>query len=188
MKSNIGEKLLVYRVQQKKDKDAFAELYDLYIEKIYRFIYVKVSHKEQAEDLTSEVFLKTWNYLVGSASEKSDLSIKSFSGLIYKIARNSVVDFYRKNSSRAEYGLEAAEEIFVESREFETVQAKTEMEQMLRVLKKMKREYQEIVMLRYIEELSVKEIAEILGKNVIAVRVTLHRALQVLKKLMERNT
>jgi len=76
MKANYREKLLVHKVQEKKDNEAFGELYDLYIEKIYRFVFIKLSNKEEAEDITSEVFLKTWNYLT---ADKKQSEIKSFS-------------------------------------------------------------------------------------------------------------
>ena len=60
--SKFQEKLLLIRLQ-KKDPEAFAQIYDLYVTPIYRFIYFKVSSKQDAEDLTSEVFLKIWQYI-----------------------------------------------------------------------------------------------------------------------------
>ena len=84
--NTLQEKLLVYRLQTHKDTEAFAELYDLYIKRIYRFVFFKVGTHEDAEDIVSETFLRTWNVI----SEGGEL--KSFSGLLYRVARNLIVD------------------------------------------------------------------------------------------------
>ena len=63
MKTRIEEKLLLYKVVTQKNPDAFAKLYDFYIEPIYSFFFFKLSNREDAEDITSEVFLKPWDYL-----------------------------------------------------------------------------------------------------------------------------
>lgn len=180
MKATYSEKRLVLRVQEHKDADAFGSLYDLYIQKIYRFVFVKVSSKEEAEDITSEVFLKTWNYLLEKKTERID----SFSGLIYRIARNTLIDFYRKKSSRVEFSLELFDDIGDRGSFVEAIDADQEIATMLHALKQVKEEYQEIIFLKYIEELSIAEIAEIVGKSSVNVRVTLHRGMSVLKKIM----
>lgn len=182
MKS-LKEKKLIYKVVAKKDPEAFGQLYDLYIEKVYRFIFFKVSNREEAEDLTSDAFLKTWNYLI----TLSDQEIKSFSALIYKVARNNIIDFYRQRAKRQECSIEIAieEAVALEDDNQEKMQKKQEASQILKHLKKLKQEYQELIFLRYIEELSVKEISQILNKRQTNVRVTLHRAMNTLKKILQ---
>jgi len=64
MQFGITEKLLLLRVRTKKDPEAFATLYDMYAEKIFRFVRFKIDSREEAEDITSEVFLKVWNFLL----------------------------------------------------------------------------------------------------------------------------
>ncbi len=182
MKAIYKEKLLLHKVQEDKDNEAFGELYDLYVERIYRFIFIKVSRREDAEDLTSDVFLKTWNYLAGQQKD-----IKSFSGLVYKVARNRLVDFYRKKAVHKEYTLDIVEHLGEESKELARIEIDQEMIRILKVLKQMKREYQEIILLKYIEELTTSEIAEILEKRKTNVRVTLHRAMNILKKLLDES-
>ena len=181
MKAHYREKLLVHKVQDGKDSTAFGELYDLYIEKIYRFVFIKVSNKEEAEDITSDVFLKTWNYLTSDTHKDV---IRSFSGLIYRIARNALVDFFRHKSTRQECTLDTLE-IEDTNNAIEKIEVHHEAEYVIRVLKKMKREYQEIILLRYVEELSIAEISDILNKKKTNVRVTLHRALVILKSLLQ---
>ena len=60
MTGQIEEKRLLYKVQTQQDAEAYAKLYDMYVERLYRFILFKVSHRQVAEDLTSDVFLKKW--------------------------------------------------------------------------------------------------------------------------------
>jgi len=97
-----------------------------------------------------------------------------------------MVDFFRHKSVRKEYGIETLEDVGEDSELLEQIDVKHEVSNILQVLKKMKREYQEIILLRYIEELSIAEIAEILEKRKTNVRVTLHRALKILKQLLEK--
>lgn len=181
---SIKEKFLLYKIQAKQDADAFAELYDRYIGEIYRFIFFKVSHREEAQDLTSEVFLKTWNYL---ANNPHDKEIKSFRGLIYRIARNAIVDFYRARAHRHECALDEVVELGKDDVRYAHIESQTEVRRIFDALKGMKREYQDIILLKYVEEMSVGEIAESLDKSQTAVRVTLHRATKVLKRMLSDN-
>lgn len=177
----VQEKLLLYKIQVEKNADAYAKLYDQYAERIYRFVFFKISSKEEAEDLTSEIFLKTWNYLIGS----KERHIKSFSGLIYRIARNSLVDFYREKSRKQEQSLEDAQDVGEDDKNYKMIEVREEVKPVLEAIKKMKESYQEIILLHYIEELSSSEIAEVLGKSRTNVRVTLHRAMKLLKQFLE---
>jgi RNA polymerase sigma-70 factor (ECF subfamily) len=92
--NKISEKLLLYRIQAKQDSEAFGQLYDTYVKQIYRFVYFKVSSREEAEDVTADVFLKTWNYL------RENKEVKSFSGLLYRVARTSIIDLYRSRTNQ----------------------------------------------------------------------------------------
>ena len=177
MKSSINKKILLYRVQTRKDPEAFTKLYDLYVKKIYRFVYFKVSSHEEAEDITSEVFLSSWNYI--SEGNKID----SFSGLLYRVARNKVIDLYRKKSKQQAENIEDVE--LADKRDLADDTAnKTEIDKIIKTIHKLKQEYQEVITLSYIDELTTAEIAEITNKGKVAVRVTLHRALKKLRELM----
>lgn len=184
MSRSLNETMLLYRAKVKQDPEAFAKLYDQYVKRIYRFVYFKVSSHEEAEDITSEVFLKAWNYL------RDNKDIKSFSGLLYRIARNSVIDLYRAKALHGEvlsiYDKDVSEEeSLVKATWQQDVAIKIENENLLLVLKKLKQEYQEVITLRYVDELEIDEISEITGKGKIAVRVTLHRAIKKIKTLLK---
>ncbi|MFH1292339.1 MAG: RNA polymerase sigma factor [bacterium] len=181
MTKKINQKILLYRLQTKKDPDAFTELYDHYVKQIYRFVFFKVSRHEEAEDITSEVFLKAWHYI--SAGNK----IESFTGLLYRLARNQIVDLYRNKSRHIEISLEQGMDM-AEDRDMDTpnqLGQKMEIQKIRQSLKRLKQEYQEVITLRYIDELKIGEIAEIMGKGKVNVRVTLHRAIKKLKQISE---
>jgi RNA polymerase sigma-70 factor (ECF subfamily) len=187
MSSLLRDKILLYRIQTKRDAQAYAELYDTYVAGIYRFISFKVSSKEEAQDLTSEAFLRAWHYLLESRD------VASFSALIYRIARNLVIDHYR--SRRHNVSLDERIETDEEEnssptdggRQIKLLDATIEASAVVEAMKLMKEEYRDILMLRYIEELSTGEIAEIVNKSHVHVRVLLHRATNTLKALLEKH-
>jgi len=181
MKS-LKEKLLIYKVRQNKDAEAYGKLYDTYVSKIFRFILFKVSIVEIAEDLTSEVFLKTWEYI--NSTEKK---IENFNALIYRVARNCVIDHYR-NKQRSDIATdEEILENIEENRSLEKeTEIKVEIENIQNHLTKLKDIYREVVTLKYIEEFSIAEIAELIDKTPGNVRVLLHRAMEALKEIIEK--
>ena len=91
----IKDKILYLRLRQ-KDKDAFIKAYDNYIDDIYRFIYFKVGNKEDAEDITSQVFLKSWDYV----QNNNLIDYKTIKSFFYRVARNIIIDHYRSKGNQ----------------------------------------------------------------------------------------
>lgn len=178
-RDSLKQKFLLYRVRQAKDAQAYAKLYDYYVERIFRFILFKVSSQEVAEDLTSEVFLKTWEYI--NTTKKK---IENLNALLYKIARNTVVDYYRKKKQEA---LRTDEEIMKNIQDARNMEAETnerlELQALEKHLMKLKDIYREVIILRFVEDFSISEIAEMLDRGKGNVRVLLHRALEALKEI-----
>jgi len=179
MQRQFQEKILVYRVQSRQDASAFEALYDLYVEKIYRFVYFKISNKEEAQDITSEVFLHVWQYLIREAEK----SVANFRGLLYRITRNQIVDHYRRRAKQQEQTLDGLTELSYENTFINEIYNQEEAAVWFEKIKKLKQEYQDVIFLRYIEDYSIGEMASILGKGRTAIRVTIHRALKALKGL-----
>ena len=179
MSSRLKEKFLLFRIRAKKDPEAFGVIYDTYVQQIYRFIYFKVPSAEQAEDLTSETFLKAWQYL----KEKREVS--HLQALLYKVARSVVIDYYRTTSSERET-VSLEETVSNESTTFasEKFLRDTEVQfdttAVLEKLRGLKEDYREVVIMKYLDELTTREIATVLGKSTSNVRVLLHRATKAL--------
>ena len=179
MRSSLKEKFLLFRIRAKKDPEAFGAVYDAYVKQIYRFIYFKVSSAEQAEDLTSEAFLKAWQYL----KEKRD--VPNLQALLYSVARSVVIDHYRATvCERGTVSLDetiADERTDVASEKFlKDMETKFDTTLVLEKLRHLKDEYRDVVIMRYLDEMSTGEIATVLGKNASNVRVLLHRATKAL--------
>lgn len=153
---------------------AFSAIYDQYVNKIYRFIFLKVNSEEIAEDLTSEVFLRGWE------AYKESQKIENIQAFLYKIARNLIVDHYREKD-RAQMISAEHFSIADEADLREGIFLRSDLEQIKKALANIKEEYREIIVWYYLDELSIPEIAKILDKSEEAVRVQLHRALKALK-------
>ena len=165
------------------DNEAFGELYDFYAPRVYRFVRLKVDSQETAQDVTSEAFLKIWQYL----QEQRKIR-ERFQALLYKIARNLVIDFYRSKSIQ-EILIEDNLEEFSEAEDEETsdklVIRQEEMVEVKKALIQVHPNYQDVIVWYYLDELTIPEIAEILEKNEGTVRVLIHRAVKSLRNVME---
>lgn len=175
LKSSLKEKIYFLKLKS-GDGEAFGFFYDQYVGQIYRFIIMKVSDAQVAQDLTQDVFLKIWQHFV---DQKQMLNFRAF---IFRVARNVVIDYYRQNK-QSNISLEQAEEtpdanVVLDKQ----LSIKLEADHLLKVIETLKPEYQEILTLRFVEEMSFDEIAEILQKDKNNIRVTLHRALSQLKQ------
>jgi RNA polymerase sigma-70 factor, ECF subfamily len=185
MNKKRQDKKLLFRVK-KKDKNAFIEAYDLYADDIYRFAFFKISNAEEAKDLTSAVFLKVWNYAQSQGLDES----KSLRAFIYKTARNLIVDYYRQlreNECRLDVVENGVAAMLADEKQNLELQAEilSDMDLVRGGLAKLKDEYREIILMRFVDELSFAEIAEVTGKTTGSVRVQTFRALQALKDLLE---
>jgi RNA polymerase sigma-70 factor, ECF subfamily len=160
------------------EASAFGLLYDHYQPQIYRFIVLKVGRREEAEDLTHHVFLSAWQNIRSYRHQGHP-----FSSWLYQIARNQIIDHYR--SERQTIDLESVQDIVISISDTEaTSDDKFEMERVMRSIRKMKPEYQDILIMRFVEELSIREVAESLRKSEGAVKLLQHRAMKQLKELM----
>jgi len=178
------EKYILIRIQQYKDARSFTELYDALIDPIYRFIYFKVDDTDTAQDITSEVFLKCWKKLTADDAQK----IKHLRAFFYMVARNAVIDYYRSAARQREVPLnpEYDDQAFVDESSEYQFQIKIEYQQILQVIKLLKDSYQEVLILRHVEDLPLVEISKVLEKSPVATRVLLHRANQALKREYEK--
>lgn len=178
MFKKLREQHLILKIR-KGDKEAFSEIYDNYLDKIYRFVYFKVSSKETAEDISGETFLKTLDYII------SEKEIENLQAFIYRIANNLVIDHYRQN--KKDVPLENVEHFLLDNKEQHLLS--DDLRTVEKALYELKDEYREIIILCYLDQLSAKEAAEVLEKPEGTVRVTLHRALKSLRENLEnKNT
>jgi RNA polymerase sigma-70 factor, ECF subfamily len=176
------EKALVERAKA-GDTEAFGALYTHYLTPIYRFIFFRVEDETIAEDVTEDVFVKAWEalprYIIGD---------HPFVTWLYSIARNSIVDHHRRNKKYAPLSAGALRMLHmpgVSPEEHAEVQRNASM--LVEALLHLTEEEQQIIILRFVEDLSHSEVGAIMGKTEGACRVIQHRALTNLSALLKQN-
>lgn len=162
--------------------DAFARIYDYYSEPIYRFIFFRVGHKEIAEDILSDTFIKAWlkiNQLT---------SAKALGGWLYQIAKNNIIDYYRVRKSQI--SLDEVEEFFLEDvvSAVDELNLQLDQKRVLDLIAGLPAEQQQVIRYKFFEDLSNEEIALVMNKTEGAIRVIQHRAIMKLKDLLKKKT
>ena len=155
----------------------FSQIYDQNIDKIYRFIFLKVNSQETAEDLASETFLRGWRTFQDRAKK-----IDNPSAFLYQIARNLIIDFYRERGKMQVISVEGVQIDDPRNNLEEKSLLSSDIDVIKQALRSLKEDYQTVVICHYLNDLPVPEIAKIMEKPEGTVRVTLHRALRALKK------
>jgi RNA polymerase sigma-70 factor, ECF subfamily len=183
--NRIKEQYWLVRAR-KGDPESFGRYYDSIVDNLYQFVFFKVSNRQEAEDITSQTFLKIWEQL-----QREDVEIKNIRAFTYRIARNLIIDHYRQRSKYVPLDSEDREdgEVFLlealkDSSWKQAMEHKSDIIIVYRALAKLKDEYREVIILKHINELSAREIASIVNKNTGAVRTQLSRAIIALRELL----
>jgi RNA polymerase sigma-70 factor, ECF subfamily len=155
------------------------QAYDEYSDAIFRYCCFKVSDREKAVDLTQDVFVKVWQYLLAQYLLAGN-EVENMKALLYKVARNLIIDEYRKKKfdsldTMSEAGFEPAD-----TGQLDTISI-VEAGLLVERIKELPDAYSEVVFMRYVDDLSVKEIAEALGEQENNISVRIHRGLHKLK-------
>jgi RNA polymerase sigma-70 factor (ECF subfamily) len=161
------------------DPEAFARLYDAYVERVTRYIYFRVSEETDTEDLVSQVFLKAWENL-----DRYKMGSSPFIAWLYTIARNLVIDHYRtkKDSLPLEEAIALPSEMEMPDEEAQT---RFDLQAMRDALQFLTSDQQQALILKYIAGLPNDSIAKIMNKQEGTVRGLQMRGLQTLSKYMK---
>lgn len=163
----------------KISKKKFEKIYDNQVGKIYRFVFLKVGSIDIAQDLTSQTFIKAWK------KAKAGLDIKNPNAYIFQIARREIAGHYRQASKIKIVSAESVEIVSEENIE-QNQGIQMEFEAVRTSLTQLKEDHQNVLLWRYVDGRSVKEIAQLLGKEPNAVRVMIHRALKSLRVVIDQ--
>lgn len=158
-------------------RKTFSQIYDKYIDKIYKFVFFKVNSQEIAEDLTSEAFSRTWVVFKENQDE-----IKNVRAFLYKTANNLVIDHYRQKG-RANI-ISVNNPLIIDPKQDleKNILLNSDMENIRQALFHLKEDYQNVIIWHYLDDLPISEVSELLNKTEQATRVLLHRALKTLKQ------
>jgi RNA polymerase sigma-70 factor (ECF subfamily) len=162
------------------DTQALAEIYDKYAEAIYRYLYRLLRDASEAEDLTSEVFLRLLQALGTSRAPRDRLQ-----GWLYSVARNLAMDWFRREGARN--ALELNEELVANGDSPSAAVEERQIRQRLGVaLARLTPAQQQVILLRFGEGLRIADVSRLMGKSEGAIRVLQHRAVKRLSKLLDR--
>jgi RNA polymerase sigma-70 factor (ECF subfamily) len=166
--------------QHETERDKFLKAYDELSDSLFNHCFFRVSDREVALDITQETFVKTWEYI---AAGKDIGNIRPF---LFKVAGNMIIDYYRKKKSDSLDTLQEAG-FDVRSDDVERIVSSSEGKRALNAIGKLDAKYQQVVLMRYVDELSPREIGEIIGESENAVSVRLNRSIKKLKELLNLN-
>ncbi len=172
-----AERKLVQRAKA-GDQDAFGELYERYVDRVFRMIRLRVSDEMTAEDLTSEAFMKAWDALDGYRQRGY-----SFGAWLFRIARNLVIDHYR--TAKESEPLEDAEREAADGGVEAAVARRELTGQMRGKLSALTEDQRAVLELKFLMDLSTDEVGRALGKRPGAVRALQMRGLQALARITE---
>lgn len=176
-RSDLDDKRLISLATQ-GDRLAFGILYERYVNEIYRYAFYRLGNQHDAEDITANAFIKTWEYLP-KIYHKDD-SIRNFRNWLYRVTKNLIVDYYRSNKTVSlENGVHGDDDPSNNDAEQDF-----QSRHLAKAIMQLKPDYQQIIILRFINQLSHKEIATIMELSTGQTRVLQYRALKKLREII----
>ena len=159
------------------DRDAFGELYARYIERIFNYVYYRTGNTHDAEDLTARVFQRAMKHI----HNYTDRGVP-FSAWLYRIAHNLVANWHRDRSRKQEIPINDIPVLPSKGDHPEASLVRTqEQEALLKLIRKLPPDRQNLLILKFVENLSNAEIGQIMGRSEGAVKSLYHRTLLVLR-------
>jgi RNA polymerase sigma-70 factor (ECF subfamily) len=166
--------------EAKQNPERFGDLYDKYFDQIYRYVYRRVGDKDQVYDLVSQTFYDALSHI-----KNYEWRGYSFSSWLYKIAHNNVLKYYRDQNKMRVVDLDDGRQVIDQSIDHVKSAKDNELkDEVQAVLDKLEPEEREIIKLKYFEEVSNIEIAEIMGLSANHIGVKVFRALKKFKQLI----
>lgn len=180
MASEATVRNLVKKAKGGRDPDAFGQIYDEYVDQIFRYIFYKVGNFTESQDLTGQTFLKAFENI-----ESYEMRDVAFSSWLYRIAHNLVVDYFRRESKRENVPIDDQPPApSPRGNPVEDVMADMESERLYKAMQKLTHNQREVLVLKFIDNLSNGQVAEIMGISVGAVKSTQKRGLLSLNRIL----
>ena len=165
----------------KRDPEAFGILYERFVDRIYSYIYYRVGNHHDAEDLTARTFQRALANLRNFECRGVPIS-----AWFYRIAHNLVANWHRDRSRRKVISLDSLLALGVEGEQPAAVaEREAEKEALLRAIRKLPPERQQLLVLKFVEHMSNAEIGEVMGRSESAIKSLYHRTLLALRKELE---
>ncbi len=171
----------VLALASKGDRNAFGRLYERYVERIFNYVYYRTGNPHDAEDLTARVFQRAMNHIVNY----TDRGVP-FSAWLYRIAHNLVANWHRDRSRKQEIPLDDMPILPTKGDHPEKNLVRSqEQDALLRMIRKLPPDRQNLLILKFVENMSNAEIGRIMGRSEGAVKSLYHRTLLALRDQLE---
>jgi RNA polymerase sigma-70 factor (ECF subfamily) len=165
----------------KEDPEAFGELYERYVTKIYNYIYYRVGDQEEAEDLTARTFFRALRK-IGSYEERG----LPFSAWLYRIAHNLVANWHRSQSRRKSVQLD---ELITATSDVSSPSAQVEKQEdreaLLDVISELPEDRQQLLILKFVERMPNAQIGQVMGRSESSIKSLYHRTLKTLRSSLQ---
>jgi len=158
--------------------DEFIALYDEMADQLFRHCFFKISNREMALDLVQETFTRTWEYI---ASGKKVNNVKGF---LFKVANNLIIDEYRKKKAVSLESLQEKIGFDAPVQDHKKTLFAVEVDTVLSHINKLDTKYRDVILMRYVNDYSPKEIAQLLGESENAVSVRINRGLKKVQEML----
>jgi RNA polymerase sigma-70 factor (ECF subfamily) len=164
----------------RRDPAALTTLYDQYVDRIYSYIYHRVGQVDLAEDLTGQVFMRMLEALHGGQPWRT-----SFSGWLFRIAHNLVIDHYRRRGRATFVDIDDVTASSPDDEPSQSVEARLDCEQLRQALHRVTEEQAQVITLRFLEDMSIAETAGVMGKSEGSIKALQYRAVLALRRVMQ---
>ena len=176
---------LIQRAQIDLEPEAFDGLYMLYADRVFRFLLVRLGDVDRAEDVTAQVFLRLIEKIDKFRIAPKD-NVAIFSAWLYRMAYNKMVDMLRRHRPAQHIAIEHAEHIVDHQSIIEQVEEQLDFEQILNKLPLLNDQQRQVILLRFVEGLSIAETAQIMQKSEGAIKALQHRSLESLRRYLQK--
>lgn len=176
VRQNEPDSELIHQAKR-GDAEVYGILYERYAGSIYKYLYLHLGDREDAEDLTVEVFLRAWQAI--PAYDERGLPFRAY---LFKIARHLMIDFYRQKKYFGNLDENLKDTVVVDLEE--SAVADASHASLKRFLNAIHDDYRHVLILRFFAGLSLAEISKVMQRSENAVRVLQHRALRAIRELL----
>lgn len=178
MSQTLPESDLVTRA--KEDPEAFGQLYTRYVEKIYNYVYYRTGNRQDAEDLTAKTFYQALRHV----NRYVDRGLP-FSAWLYRIAHNLVANWHRDLSRRQVISLDTLALVSERPHPEAKLQLEDDQRRLLRIIHRLPDDRQQLLILKFVEQMTNREIAQIMGRTEGAIKSLYHRTLLSLRDVWD---
>ena len=165
--------------QAKDDREAFGRLYELYVDRIYNYVFYRTGNRHEAEDLTARIFYRAIRH-IGNYQDQG----APFGAWLYRIARNMVANWYRDDKSDRMLPLESALGRGNEDSPEAAIEFMEDKDALLAAIRQLPPERQELLILKFVERMPNAEIGRIMGRTEGAIKLLYYRTLKSLREDM----